>query len=297
MQFSSGLDTNLAAAQLRLLFDVRAVFDRRGRMVTALEPKDRLLFDVESLNDEGADIYSFLSSHSARRILALVANSSKPVPADEIHRELSEAISSEKINSYLEEACGRQLLLNTNGTFSTARPGVGFGATLEWCVAFTFAKQMSCPAFWGVQVKGLSGDYDVIVHRETQIGYVECKSGRLGNISKTAMHEFLEREKALAPAFSIFLADEVSLDRLKVIADFMLEHRESYLYEGPGCRQEVAVQLEEYKRFLRVTGINCFLVSPEPSLKSVFSEVFHFLTTVCDRPMPFENTVSKTDFQ
>jgi hypothetical protein len=172
------------------------------------------------------------------------------------------------------------------------------GDLLEWFVANCLQREFSCLSYWGVMVEGLPNDYDVVVYRGTEIGYIECKGGQPQDIDDSQIREFLSREIALSPAFSVFLADSVNTARLGTIAQRFLAQKGMYEYEVPGMMDTgIDLDVERYKNFVRVIPINCFIVSGDRKLTTAFDEVFQFLTVVCDRPMLFENIEAKKRFK
>lgn len=94
------LDTRVAAEQLRLLFDVRNIFARRGRRVSSLEDETRLLFDPR----RSQEVYQAMTSLSFRRVVARVANARESVNAAEIMEELSSGIQEGIICECLQRA-------------------------------------------------------------------------------------------------------------------------------------------------------------------------------------------------
>lgn len=67
------LNTELAAAQLRLLFDIAAIFKRRGRLVSGYEEVSQLLFDPTPY-DAFERYYPLFHSSAFRRVTGLDRN-------------------------------------------------------------------------------------------------------------------------------------------------------------------------------------------------------------------------------
>jgi hypothetical protein len=289
------LDTRIAAEQLRLLFDIKAIFKRRGRKVVSFESIDELLFDLTPI-DAFDKYYPVFNSSSFRRIISLIANSDRGLHLDAIHSQCAD-LNKSKIENILEKAVDLKLLtFNHNSYFASKQ--VGFGPTFEWYVAAVCEQELSTLAYWGVKIEGLTDDYDVVLIRENQIGYIECKSGKLANINKKDIENFLERERILAPRFSIFLVDGISRDNLELLAGYALDQKLDYEFEIPGVmRTEVNLEAEEYKNFVRLIPINSFIVSVKSSIASTLREIYEFLTLVCNRTLPTENTVAKGKFR
>jgi len=289
------LDTRVAATQLSLLFDIEAIFRRRGRKVASYENLDELLFDPTPI-DAFEKYYPVFHSSSFRRITSLVANSEDGLTIEAIQEGSSDLNSSQLID-ILNRAVELKLLLFQDGKYVPSNP-VGFGSSFEWYVASVCVEELSSIAYWGVKVKNLTGDYDVVLIRENQIGYIECKSGKLSNITKGHIENFLERERVLAPQFSIYLIDGVSRDRLNNVVDYALQQKLEYEFEIPGVMDtQVTLEAEVYKNFVRLIPINSFFVSVHGSIASTLREIYEFLTLVCDRSLPTENMAAKKKFR
>ena len=216
------LDTGVAAAQLNLIFSIKAIFKRRGRKVASYERLDELLFDPTPLH-AGKKYYTALDSSSFRRIISTIANNNTKLRLNDIKSKCS-GISDDKINEHLETAMELELISKDEDKFQPSRQ-VTFGATFEWYVACLCIQELSSFAYWGVKVEGLTGDYDVVLIRENQIGYIECKSGNFSNISSDDIKSFLERERILTPHFSIYIVDNISRGNISRLAEYALEQK------------------------------------------------------------------------
>lgn len=291
----NGLDTGVAAAQLRILFDIVAIFRRRGQKVASFENAADLLFDARPYN-YFEKYYPPFHSSSFRRILGLIANSASGLTLDELKSECSD-LSEEKITENIEKATTLQLLTSANGKHKPTKP-VGFGTTFEWYTAAVCTQELACIAYWGVKVENLTGDYDVVLIRENQIGYIECKSGKMSQISRSDIKNYLKRERILAPQFSIFLVDGISRDNLNSLVGYALEENLEYEFEMPGVMTtQVTLASEIYRNFVRLIPINSFFVTVDKPIASIVTEIFEFLTLVCDRSLPTENMAAKTKFR
>ena len=289
------LDTRVAAGQLRLLFDIEAIFKRRGRRVAAFEDPNELLFD-STLYDAFEKYYPVFHSSAFRRIVRSVANSQGALSIDEIRSECPD-LKIEKIDDVLERAIQLELLVSRDAKYLPSR-SVGFGPTFEWYVAAVCIEELSSIAYWGVKVENLTGDYDVVLIRENQVGYIECKSGKLSNIDRSDIKNFLERERILAPQFSIYLVDGISRQSLATLVGFALEQKLEYEFQMPGVMYtSVSLEAEDYINFVRLIPINSFFVTARSSLASTLREIYEFLTLVCDRALPTENMASKARFR
>ena len=127
---------------------------------------------------------------SFRRAVACVANAPEGCSALSVANAVG--VTEDKALANLERAIQLGVLCMSEGRYRPSRE-VGFGATLEWYVAATCTNDLGSIAYWGVEVENLSGDYDVVVVRDTQVGYIECKSGRFSNIERQEVESFLER--------------------------------------------------------------------------------------------------------
>jgi hypothetical protein len=290
-----GLDTGRAVQQLNQLFGIEEIFKRRGLIVSKYEQPDRLLFDLPEHGFPG-DYFSEMHSTSFRRAVACVANATSACSAPSVAQAVG--ISEEVALAHLERAVRLGLILVSEGAYRPVRL-VGFGATLEWYVAAVCVEDLGSVAYWGVEIEDLSGDYDVIVVRDTQIGYVECKSGLFSNITHDAAASFLEREGLLAPQFSVFLADGMSPENAGKLARRALEGSQEYELEMPGMMgQTGSLGAEYYEDFVRITPINAFFVGVgRLPLRSTLRRVYQFLTTVCDRNVRMENRAAKKRFR
>lgn len=289
------LDTRVAAAQLRLLFDIKAIFKRRGRRVATFENPDELLFDPTPY-DAFEKYYPVFHSASFRRIVRVVANSGKGLTIEETKSECSD-LTDERIKDVLDRAIQLQLLVVRDKKYFPSKT-IGFGSTFEWYIAGVCVQELASVAYWGVKVENLTGDYDVVIIREGQIGYIECKSGKLSNIGRKDLENFLERERVLAPQFSIYLVDGISRGNLRVLVDFALEQKLKYGFEIPGIMNtHVSLEAEDYRNFVRLIPINSFFVSVKDSVSSALREIYEFLTLVCNRALPTENMAAKVNFR
>ena len=291
----SGFDTSIAAAQLESLFSITAIFKRRGRTVNGFNNKQSLLFDLRSYAFAQKH-FDALNSPSFRRIVGAIANASDGLSEPAVVQE-SSGLSADKVRERLDQAVDLGMIVLENRLYRPSKK-VGFGHTFEWYVAMVCQIQLASIAYWGVTLNGIDGEYDVVLMREHQIGYIECKSGRLSNITKEDIGNFLKRERILAPQFSIYLVDGISRENLRVLVEYALEHRMEYEFEIPGMMWDnLTLELEEYRHFVRLIPINAFFVSSENSVGSALREIYEFLTVVCDRSLPTENRAAKVAYR
>jgi hypothetical protein len=176
--------------------------------VSTCEDIGQLLFDPTPY-DAFERYYPLFHSSALRRVVSLVANSQKSISLEEISTKCSD-LKTERINEILEKSVTFGLLHSEGVSYLPSNP-IGFGPTFEWYVAAVCQEELASIAYWGVKVEKLTGDYDVVLVRENQVGYIECKSGRLSNITRKDVESFLERERVLSPQFSIYLVDGVSI--------------------------------------------------------------------------------------
>jgi len=289
-----GLNTGLAAAQLKQLFGIEEIFKRRGLVVSRYEQPDKLLFDLSD-HDFPAELFEELNSTSFRRTVACVANGHDMCSALSIAKAVG--VSEDEALDKLRKAIQLRMIVVSGESYLPARQ-VGFGATLEWYVAGVCTNDLGSIAYWGVEVEDLSGDYDVVVVRDTRVGYIECKSGRSSNITRQDVESFLDREELLAPQFSIFLADGTSQERVAQFAKYALESSREFEIEIPGVMEHRgALEAESYDGFVRIIPINSFFVGVQGcSLKSTLWRIYQFLTSVCDRNVRVENRAAKNRF-
>ena len=291
----SGLNTALAAAQLNQLFGIEEIFKRRGLVVSQYERPQRLLFDLSG-HEFPADLFAEMHSTSFRRTVACVANAPDVCSALSVAKTVG--VTEEEVLVKLDRAIQLSVIAVSQGAYFPARQ-VGFGATLESYVAAICINDLGSIAYWGVEVENLSGDYDVVVVRDTQVGYIECKSGQSSNITRREVQSFLDREELLAPQFSIFLADGISPERAAQFAEYALESSREYEIEIPGVLEHGGVlEAETYEDFVRIIPINAFFVSGQGRpLRSTLRRIYQFLTTVCDRNVRVENRAAKAQFR
>jgi hypothetical protein len=288
------LNTEIAAAQLKLLFDIEAIFKRRGRLVSSYEDVTQLLFDPTTYG-ASEHYYPLFHSSAFRRVIGFAANSQRAMAFDEILAGCP-GLGAERIKAILDQATDLSLLKHQASAYLPSNP-VGFGPTFEWYVAAVCHEELASIAYWGVEVRSLPNDYDVVLVRENQVGYIECKSGKLGNITAKDIQNFFERERALSPHFSIYLVDGVSRESIGTLVEYALEQKPEYEYQmlGGPC-MGVSLEAEEYRNFVRLTPTNTFFVPSRSSIITTLREVYEFLTLVCDRG-PFENTAAKEKFK
>ena len=289
-----GLNTGLAAAQLKQLFGIEEIFKRRGLVVSQYERPKKLLFDL-SEHEFPVDLFKEMHSTSFRRTVATVANAPDVCSALSVAKAVG--ITEDEALANLERAIQLRMIVVSQDTYHPARQ-VGFGATLEWYVAAVCTNDLGSIAYWGVEVENLSGDYDVVVVRDTQVGYIECKSGRSSNITRQEVESFLDREELLAPQFSVFLADGMSQERAAQFANYALESSREYEIEIPGVMEHGGtLEAENYDDFVWIIPINAFFVGVQGHpLKSTLRRIYQFLTTVCDRSVRVENRAAKNRF-
>lgn len=289
----SGLDTSKAADQLSLLFDIEAIFKRRGRLVLAYEDDEKLLFDPSD-SQACESCYQALSSNSFRRIVGLVANSEAPLSFEAIQSECTDLTES-KVQSQLARAVDLCMIRSSTEAYEPVST-VGFGSTFEWYVAAVCIEELASISYWGVQVEDLSGDYDVVVIRENQLGYIECKTGRFSNITGEDVKNSLVRASVLGSNFTIFLVDQISRENVDVLARYALEQEDSYRFEVPGG--SILFKEESYRNFVRIMPINTFILSvADRSVGVALKEIYQFLTLVPGRALPsMENEAAKEQF-
>jgi hypothetical protein len=289
------LDTEVVTAQLNLLFGVQSIFKRRGRLVSSCEDIGQLLFDPTAY-DAFERYYPIFHSSAFRRVVGIVANSQKRISVEEIITKCPD-LKAERIKEILEKAVTFGLLHSEDLSYLPSN-SVGFGPTFEWYVAAVCQQELASIAYWGVKVEKLTGDYDVVLVRENQVGYVECKSGRLSNITRKDVESFLERERVLSPQFSIYLVDGISRESVDTLVNFALQEKREYEYEMAGVMNtSVSLEAEEYENFVRLVPINAFFLAMTNSVITALREVYEFLTLVCDRGLPTENIAAKAKFR
>ena len=290
-------DTRKAESQLDLLFNIEAIFKRRALKITALEKVEKLLFDYDPRNwQNNVKFYEAFKSTSFRRVVSQVANSENTLSSEEIQSD-NTSLTLEQVKGYLDKA-NELGLIESDGENFKRKNSMGFGSTLEWYVAAICCDELASIAYWGVEVEGLQGDYDVVLVRENQVGYIECKSGNCSNITKEEILNFLERERKLSPRFSIFLVDGVSREMLPSLVEHALSYTKNYEFEIPGSMTfEPGIETEDYKNFIRLNPINSFFVSVEDSIDKSLREVYRFLTVVRDRTLSLENKAAKDTFR
>jgi len=292
MQFGK-FNTEVAMAQLNNLFDIKEILKRRGLEITGYENSSKLLFDPNSHKVD--EYYNSYCSDSFRRIISFVANSMDGKDLKSI-REHFHYYEPEKIDENLSKAIGYGMISKDDSYFRS-RNSNNFGPTLEWFICSVFIRELGCIAYWGVDVKDLPFDYDVLLTRDNQLGYIECKSANSNNITKGDIKEFLSRRSLLAPKFSIFLVDGAGKDRLINLAEWAKELSSSYRVEHPEIMYtDVTINIEEYKHFYRLVPINLFFVSANNEIIKPLQNIFKFLTQVCDSISYGENHGAKESF-
>src|SRR5208337_4563819 len=126
------LNTEVVASQLNLLFDIAAIFKRRGRLVSGYEDSSQLLFDPTPY-DAFERYYPLFHSSAFRRVTSLVANSKKAMALEEIVAKCTD-LKIERIKEILDKGVKSNLLHSEGSSYLPSNP-VGFGPTFEWYVA------------------------------------------------------------------------------------------------------------------------------------------------------------------
>jgi hypothetical protein len=287
------LDTSVAAYQLQQLFGIEPIFRRRGQTVARYEDPRKLLFNLAP--DQVEACYRALGNRTFRRVLAAVTNSPKPLDFEGVC-ENSKNFKRETVHQQLIKAANLGMVIRQEGLYRGYRNN-GFGTTFEWYIAEVCKRELASIAYWGVRVKDLQGDYDVVLVRDTELGYIECKSGKFSNIDPDEIRNFLIRESLLAPGFSMLLLEQASRKNLSRLANLVLGLQKGYRISLPGwTNYSSSLRAEEYKNFVRIVPRNCFLASLQRSTRTVLMEIYHFLTLVGDRKVPMENDSSKEKF-
>ena len=158
------------------LFDIREIFKRRGRKVTTASDLEKILFELPS-SGLSERHYKKLGSSSFRRIIGLITNSEKGMDFDSILSECSD-LQRKRIKNILNDAIDLEMIDQTGRIYHSSKK-IGFGSTFEWYVARVCEKELASIAYWGVEVEGLTGDYDVVVIREIRSVILNAKAESL----------------------------------------------------------------------------------------------------------------------
>jgi hypothetical protein len=160
------------ATTIHYLFGIRELFKRRGRKVTTASNLEKILFTLPS-SGLSERHYKKLGSSSFRRIIGFITNSEKDMDIDSILSECRD-LESKRIKNILADAIDLGMIKQTGRIYHSSKK-IGFGPTFEWYIAMVCESELGSFAYWGVEVEGLTGDYDVVVIRENQIGYIELE--------------------------------------------------------------------------------------------------------------------------
>ena len=303
---TGGLDTRIAAAQLDSMFGLKPIMKRRGLEVASFEDPSNLLFEYDPKADDQAQYnkyYDALSERSFRRIVSFLANADGPRSKDDINKEWP-YLSADKIDKVLKNAIDLGIIYSPGADqYATVRK-TNFGYTFEWYVAAACAKELESIVYWGINVKDLPSDYDVLLVRDGQLGYIECKSGKVRNISDEDLLNFFDRERRLSSQFSVFILDGVSDEKTQEMANRILtmsrdknKGLEYDFFSPMGSGGRCQLYIEEYKTFFRIMPINCFLLTvDERSISTALVELYRFMTMVSDRNIRFENVAARKEF-
>lgn len=290
---------NQASAQLKNIFNINEIFKRRGLKVANCENTPQILFNTQN-KEIREKSYEYLKSCSFRQVISFIANNQYDVTKDMLLSEitgLERSTAEVKIEDAINKGIETEMIVKSDSAYYSTGNN-NFGATFEWFVSAICVRELGSIAYWGVEIENLTGDYDVILIRGNQLGFIECKSGKLSNITQDDVKHFLKRERLLASHFSIFLVDGVSREKLDALKEFALEENAEYDFEIPGSMQYAPrLEAEIYKNFIRLTPINSFLVSVEKSISETLKEIYQFLTEVYDRTLPLENRAAKNKFK
>jgi hypothetical protein len=85
-----------------------------------------------------------------------------------------------------------------------------YGKTIELLLAYLSVKELGAlSASFGVHIEGApnGGDFDCIANFQQMLFYFEAKSGRVNNIDKSKIQEFLDRHGFLCPEMSVLFLD------------------------------------------------------------------------------------------
>ncbi|MCH7499235.1 MAG: hypothetical protein IH886_04395 [Nitrospinae bacterium] len=287
------LDTNVASAQLNNLFDIREILKRRGLEVKEYENPSKLLFDPNFQKVD--EYYKSYCCNSFRRIISFIANfkDGRDLKSIKDHFHYYE---HNKIEENLTQAIEYGMISKKDSNFRSINSN-NFGPTLEWFICSILVRELGCIAYWGVNVKDLPYDYDVLLIRDNQLGYIECKSGIINNITEMEIQKFLSRRNQLAPKFSIFLIDGAGKDGLTHLVNWGKKFSSAYRVEIPEVSHtDVSIKIEEYEHFYRLVPINLFFVSAKDDIIGPLQNIFKFLTQVCDSISYGENHGAKESF-
>ncbi len=187
---------------------VEIALRRRGLSVAAMNPLERVILPRLPAPDAIDRYYQDLKRYYFRRILQEVAERGG-LDASALSA-LSSRWGEAATSRYLRQLVGYRILEPRNNGYTFSFPHIhSLGDTLEWFVAQVFGREFASPAAWGVKLRDLrlGGDFDVLVHVEHLLGYVECKSSPPYNVTVHELRQFLDRRRRLGPDFAILLLD------------------------------------------------------------------------------------------
>jgi hypothetical protein len=198
----------LEAQVAGLLPSVEVALRRRGLSVAALNPLERVILPRPPASEAIDRYYQDLKRYYFRRVLQEVSERGD-LDASAVSA-LSARWGEAATSRYLRRLVGYRILEAREGNYLFPFPHIhSLGDTLEWFVAQVFGREFASPAAWGVKIRDLrlGGDFDVLVHVEHLLGYVECKSSPPYNVTVHELRQFLDRRRRLGPDFAILLLD------------------------------------------------------------------------------------------
>jgi hypothetical protein len=205
------------------LVDLESVLRRRGHLPVKRGDTTQILFPAEKMTDVLLSLgqFEYVKHFSPEPIVPYLNRFAKDSFRKMVRRLLQDnqdwvalgalaEIAGKSTDDYLDFLSRLKILDRSGNEVRLTRPLQNLGPSLEHYVAEICMRELKGAAEWGVTLEGLprsGGDYDVLAWLDPSLLYVECKSGRLENITESQIREFLQRSVELAPDLAVLLVD------------------------------------------------------------------------------------------
>jgi len=197
----TGMDTMAVTDLLNDYYSIENTLRRRGFDIKGEE-------DIKQVIQTSDSFYENLKSFSFRQILKAIYDSDIGLSKDELLEKVSN-LSSNALSAKLHDLAKENCICETKQVCYQKIDAREYSKTFEWFVSEIVKREMYGISRINVKILNLrcGGDYDVISRLEDLLVHFECKSGRINNISKGNITNFIARYKELAPSMSILVLD------------------------------------------------------------------------------------------
>jgi len=203
------------------LFELTGALRRRGLDPFRRNPTQHLLFPPGFPLKE--KFYELFKKYSFRLFLREIIIHKGKFRVAEVVRFSSPETGRKYLHSLIDLGLAEPM---GNGTYRLRHScPASLGPTLEWFIAEVLRREFSCPALYGLRVKGsrYGGDYDVVALLEGRLVYLEVKSSPPKNIEGDEVQAFLDRLEDLLPHLALFFVDTELRLKDKIVPFFETE--------------------------------------------------------------------------